>query len=138
MSYSYGDTTKRLPYEISYETMLDIAGDLNAGASWAVIARPYGIPAATLRRAFYRKSRETYKDPDSQWPALPGNMPESDPKYMMEGEWTRQNGTLGVGRIFGREGRFLLIDASSEIRAVPFKVREDKVRVCTGPVRENR
>ena len=45
---------------ISQDMMLDIAQLRIDGISWAGIGRVYGIPAATLKRAYLRKSREVY------------------------------------------------------------------------------
>ena len=45
---------------ISQDMMNDIAQLRIEGASWAWIGRMYGIPAATLKRAYLRKSREIY------------------------------------------------------------------------------
>lgn len=69
-----------------------------------------------------------------------GTMTEDDPKYLCECEWVRRNGKLGCGVVIGREGNCLNIDASgyAEIRAAPFKVREDKVTMTTGPLRKRK
>jgi hypothetical protein len=48
-------------YEISQHMMGDIAADLAARASWADLEDQYGIPAASLKRAYLRKSAETYR-----------------------------------------------------------------------------
>ena len=53
-------------------------------------------------------------------------MPESDPKFLRTGQWTRRNGQLAEGTIIDREGTCLIINAL-DIRACPFKVAEDKV-----------
>jgi hypothetical protein len=47
-------------YQISEDMMYDIARDLTAGATWADLARVYGIPARSLKAAYLRKSREIY------------------------------------------------------------------------------
>ncbi len=49
-----------MTYEISEDMMRDIAADLNAGATFADLAKVYGIPAASLKRAYLRKSCEVY------------------------------------------------------------------------------
>ena len=47
-------------YRMSEDMMKDIAADLAAGATFADLAEQYGIPAASLKRAYLRKSREVY------------------------------------------------------------------------------
>lgn len=47
-------------YEISQDMMNDIADELNKGVTFASLEDQYGIPAASLKRAYLRKSREVY------------------------------------------------------------------------------
>jgi hypothetical protein len=47
-------------YEITEDMMMDIARDLNHGATWAELENQYGIPAASLKRAYLRKTREFF------------------------------------------------------------------------------
>ena len=47
-------------YQISKDTLLDIAGERTRGITWAQLSRQYGIPAQSLHRAYTRKSREVY------------------------------------------------------------------------------
>jgi len=53
-------TTRTARIEISKDMLLDMAGQLNYGATWADLSRQYGISAATLKRAYLRKSAEVY------------------------------------------------------------------------------
>ena len=47
-------------FEISEDTMYDIAQDLIDGLRWAQIASRYGLPWQSVRAAYLRKSREVF------------------------------------------------------------------------------
>jgi hypothetical protein len=47
-------------YDISADTMYDIARELNRKTPWTVLSRQYGIPPRSLKRAYLRRSAAVY------------------------------------------------------------------------------